>query len=602
MWDPIPNTPTIGARVIITSIDDPAILDRSDEQFTITDVADTITVIQPNGGETLYGDESFEIQWEWTGDITSVYIFYSTDSGANYDGAVVVGADCNGSYMWDPIPGIDTTQARIKIIDAENAATFDESDEDFTISYIIPGDGDLIWANRAGGTDEDYIRGITTFPDDSTVVTGAFEGSATFGPNEINETVLVSAGGKDIFVARYNPDGTLAWATRAGGTEDDQGYGITVLSYTPLVVTGYFKGTATFGEGETYETVLVSAGGLDIFVAKYNPNGFLTWAKRAGGTLTDVGCGITTRSDNTTVVTGYFNGKATFGEGEAFETDLVSGGESDIFVARYRDDSLLEWAKRAGGTDYAYGKKITTLSDDSTVVTGYFRGTATFGDGEANETILVSDGDDYDIVMARYNVTGTLVWAKRAGGAYQDTGQGLTTLSDSSIMLTGDFRNTATFGEGEANETILVSDGTTDIFVARYYPNGTLVWAKRAGGLMYSGGRGITALSDDSTVVTGHFHESATFGEGEANETFLVSYGLTDVFVARYNTDGTLAWAKHSGGTSMDCGYGITTLSDDSTVVTGYFKDTATFGGGEPNETFLISDGDYDIFVARFAP
>ena len=103
-------------------------------------------------------------------------------------------------------------------------------------------------------------------------------------------------------------------------------------------------------------------------------------------------------------------------------------------------------------------------------------------------------------------------------------------------------------------------------------------------------------------VVTGYFYGSATFGPSEPNQTVLTSAGGEDIFIARYNPDGTLAWAKRSGGVSSDYGWGITTLSDNSTVVTGVFYDSATFGPGEPNETILTSAGGLDIFIARFAP
>ncbi|MCX6645479.1 MAG: hypothetical protein NTY09_03850, partial [bacterium] len=70
----------------------------------------------------------------------------------------------------------------------------------------------------------------------------------------------------------------------------------------------------------------------------------------------------------------------------------------------------------------------------------------------------------------------------------------------------------------------------------------------------------------------------------------------------RYNPDGTLAWAKRAGGASGDdSGRGITALSDNSTVVTGGFHDSAKFGPGEPNETILESAGGRDIFIARFS-
>ncbi|HDS30859.1 MAG TPA: hypothetical protein ENN67_07455 [Firmicutes bacterium] len=142
------------------------------------------------------------------------------------------------------------------------------------------------------------------------------------------------------------------------------------------------------------------------------------------------------------------------------------------------------------------------------------------------------------------------------------------------------------------------------MFIARYNPDGTLAWAKRAGGeSWYDEGYGITALSDNSTVVTGRFRHSATFGPGEQNQTVLTSAGWEDIFIARYNTDGTLAWAKSAGGEPWyDRGYGITALSDNSTVVTGFFDASATFGPGEPNQTVLTSAGNWDIFIARFAP
>ncbi len=474
--------------------------------------------------------------------------------------------------------------------------------EDISVLPPVVGEGDLLWAIRAGGTGYDRGLGITTLSDDSTVVTGRFEDSATFGEGEANETVLVSDGDRDIFVARYNPDSTLAWAKRAGGVSWDQGLGITTLSDDSTVVTGAFSDSATFGEGEANETVLISDGIGDIFVARYNPDGTLAWAKRAGGMIDDIGHGITTLSDDSTVVTGYFHDSATFGEGEPNETVLVSYEGRDIYVARYNPDGTLAWAKRAGGTNNDYGYGITTLSDDSTVVTGRFSDPATFGEGEANETVLVSAGLR-DIFVARYNTDGTLAWAKCAGSMYDDHGYGITTLSDDSTVVTGSFNESATFGEGEANETVLVSYGGYDIFVARYNPDGTLAWANRAGGTTdYDRSKGITTLSDNSSVVTGHFSATATFGEGEPNETVLVSDGSYEIFVARYNPDGTLAWAKSAGGTYDDEGRGITTLSDDSTVVTGSFQGSATFGKGEPNETVLVGDGWYDIFVARFAP
>jgi len=370
-------------------------------------------------------------------------------------------------------------------------------------------------------------------------------------------------------------------------------------------VTGEFRESATFGSGEPNQTILTTAGEDDIFIARYNPNGTLAWAKRAGGTAGEGGFGITTLSDDSTIVAGGFSGSATFGPGETNQTILTSAEYDNIFVARYNPNGTLAWAKRAGGTGGFWGDNggygVTAFPDNSIVVTGTFGGSATFGPGESNQTILTSAGRS-DIFVARYNPDGTLSWAKRAGGEFVDKSCAITALSDNSTVVTGNFYASATFGLGESNQTILTCTGIYDIFIARYNPDGTLSWAKRAGGSCVCYSYGITTLSDDSTVVTGKFFESATFGLGEPKQTILTSSGEYDLFIARYNADGRLSWAKRAGGSVSVEGYGITMLSNDSTVVTGTFYASAIFGECEPNKTTLSAPEGLDIFIARFEP
>ncbi|MCX6645526.1 MAG: hypothetical protein NTY09_04090, partial [bacterium] len=305
--------------------------------------------------------------------------------------------------------------------------------------------------------------------------------------------------------------GNLIWAKNAGGSDIDRGSGITTLSDNSIVVTGQFRESAIFGRGEPNQTVLTSAGFRDIFVARYNPDGTLAWAKRAGGSITDYGWGITTLSDDSTVVTGWFaSNPIIFGEGEPNQTTLISEGLHDMFIARYNPDGTLAWVKNAGGPFHDGGNGITTLSDNSTVVTGSFRESAIFGKGEPNQTVLTSAGD-CDVFVARYNPDGNLAWVKGVGGIGTDRGLEITVLSDDSTVVAGHFNNSATFGEGEPNETLLTSVGDTDAFVARYNPDGSLVWviSVEGGGSGWIMGNGITALSDDSTVVAGGFEVSA---------------------------------------------------------------------------------------------
>ena len=80
----------------------------------------------------------------------------------------------------------------------------------------------------------------------------------------------------------------------------------------------------------------------------------------------------------------------------------------------------------------------------------------------------------------------------------------------------------------------------------------------------------------------------------------MASAGFLDVFVARYYSNGTLAWAKRAGGSDREYCYGLTRLPDDSIAACGYNFGSSTFGPGEPNQTVLASSDAGDVFIAHF--
>ena len=516
------------------------------------------------------------VEWDW--DDNGTY----DETGANID------------HTWAS-PG--TYLVQLRVTDDESQTDTLAAPLEINISSST-GSGNLVWAKSAGGASgNEYGYGITSLPNNSTIVSGWFEGSATFGAGEPNETVLSSGGFVDIFIAKYSPDGELAWAKRAGGGDDARAYGITRLSDDSTVITGWFEGVAVFGLGDPNQTVLFATGSREIFVARYNTDGTLEWAKRTIGSFgsDNYGQGITDFVDDSVVVTGWFEGNVTFGPGDPNQTILTSAGGIDMFVARYDEFGALVWAKSAGGAENDLSYAISKSGGVAVVVTGYYSGTATFGAGESGEDIITSEGNT-DMFIARFDVNGETAWASSAGGPSGDMGYAIT-VTDFSTVVTGSFMESATFGTG----TVLTSDGGSDTFIASYNVSGNLNWAKSVGAPYDDYGRGITTLYlDNSTVITGQFAGTATFGPGEPNQTVLTAAGW-DMFVARYDTDGTLVWAKYAEGASgTDEGWGITALQDNSTVVTGYFVGSDTFGPGEPNQTILTSAGNKDLFIARF--
>jgi len=324
-------------------------------------------------------------------------------------------------------------------------------------------------------------------------------------------------------------------------------------------------------------------------------------------------------SDNSIIATGVFANRAIFGQGEPNETKLTFHPYYwDIFIAKYNFDGTLAWAKRQGGTELEMSYGITARPDNSFAISGGF-GTqdvkpAIFGEGEGNQTTLYTVGGE-DIFIASYNFNGTLQWAGRAGSILGDAGHDVTPLSDYSVVMCGSYGNggdpseaPATFGEGQPNETILEHAGWDDIFIARYDPSGSLMWAKRGAGVSQEIAHDITTLSNDMFAITGEFWEDCTFDEGLPSEITIKPYPDTDpyysyddIFVAWFNPDGSIKCASTAGGKSYDCSYAITSLSDDSVVAAGDVEGDygGVFGEGKDNETWVYGQS-YVLFVARY--
>ncbi|MCX6410705.1 MAG: fibronectin type III domain-containing protein, partial [Actinobacteria bacterium] len=134
---------------------------------------------------------------------------------------------------------------------------------------------------------------------------------------------------------------------------------------------------------------------------------------------------------------------------------------------------------------------------------------------------------------------------------------------------------TATFGS-----TILSSDGTNAVFTAKMNADGTWAWATQAGGTGSGRGMGVSALPDGSSIVTGYFGGTATFGSTSlTNSANVCSYGSCATgFTAKMNADGTWAWATQAGGTGFGEGSGVSALPDGSSTATGFFSGLAIFG------------------------
>ncbi|WYL99987.1 MAG: DUF4347 domain-containing protein [Gloeotrichia echinulata CP02] len=154
-----------------------------------------------------------------------------------------------------------------------------------------------------------------------------------------------------------------------------------------------------------------------------------------------------------------------------------------------------------------------------------------------------------------------------------------------------------TIQQGEISSTLALESAVTQAYPALLADDVTYAWAKNLGGSSSDQGYGIAVDSGGNVYTTGYFVETADFdpGAGTAN---LTSAGSQDIFISKLNSDGSFAWAKKLGGSSLDQGQGIAVDSGGNVYTTGYFFGTADFdpGAGTAN---LTSAGINDIFISK---
>jgi type II secretory pathway pseudopilin PulG len=425
------------------------------------------------------------------------------------------------------------------------------------------------------------------------------QASQSFTPNNVynGASYSLSSGTLPTGVTLNPTNGALTgpadWGfntTSAGGTGWDLGNHVALTSDGGAIIAGDFQGTATFGS-----TTLTSSGSYDSFVAKVDSSGNYVWAMRAGVTGYGAISGVAITSDNGAIITGRFQGTATFDS-----TTLTSAGNNDVFVAKFDSSGSFVWAARAGGTssDMAYG--VDTTSDNGAIITGRFFGTASFG-----STTLTSSGFG-DIFIAKVNSSGNFMWATKAGGTDNDQGgNSVAATSDGGAIIAGKFVGTATFGSTTLTSADIRDNYDTpmgDGFVAKVDSSGNFVWVTKLVGTRTYYMSDVAATNDGGAIITGVFGGDMSFGSttlvsGDRIREYTYNDPVFDAFIAKVDSSGNFVWANSAGGGTRDVQqYGVTIASDGGAILTGYFNGTATFG----STTLTSSDiNNSDVFVAK---
>lgn len=422
------------------------------------------------------------------------------------------------------------------------------------------------------------------------------------------------------------------WVITLGNSDPDQGVKVTVDTSGDIIAIGDFKGTIFMGEVNNIgsQDIYLTTVEQGVYIAKYNKAGVIQWARAITSTvldgpvyarsvITDDLGKIYVVSDNN--VTGFIEINKYDADGvllntinlpvtpdqfigdikvDKYENIFICGGfqgtlnlgiftlespsQDSGFIAKLDSTLNFIWAKQLSNTTYSKAYEIAVLKEEYLYLTGTFETSIDFG-----EIQLTGVGNPDMFISKFYTGNGECLWASNFAYDSSTSFGGTSICIDPKghVLVTGSFDGTIK----AENQTLSSFPGTTDIFVIKLLSTGKFMWMKMCGGTSGDTAHDIESDSEENVYITGSYTSPAYFSPEEID-----SRGGTDIYLAKFNKDGTLVDIVTAGGMNNDSGADLVMDKEENIYITGYFEGEADFS---PYIVMSPPGGSLDAFLGK---
>jgi gliding motility-associated-like protein len=328
----------------------------------------------------------------------------------------------------------------------------------------------------------------------------------------------------------------------------------------------------------------------------YTQAPYWLWAKvPVGPNLFAAGVSVVTDASGNVYVSGFFDGPSiTFG---SCTLTAPSNGNEHLFLVKYDRNGNALWVKGASCT---YGNSGISLALDATGHL-YMAGSFSYSDITFGTTTLINAGSS-DLFLVKYDLNGNVIWAKSYGGNSSDGAMAVKTDPNGNVYLAGSFSSSSiSFGSISLANTNNNGMYSYDFYIVKFDANGNILWAKSGGG-SYSDAAYSMAVDDlGNAFIAGEFGSLfVTIGPFtllQQNNT--PGWATTDVFLAKYNSNGDVLWARRAGGYLSETEITVSAGNSGSVFLAGNFLGpeitfgTTTFTNNNPENN--------NLFLAKYA-
>lgn len=297
------------------------------------------------------------------------------------------------------------------------------------------------------------------------------------------------------------------------------------------------------------------------FLAKFTTTGELVWAKN----ITSAAPGyylyyeaLEIDASNNILMAGSFNQGNVLFDNALIHNSNNAATSYDYFVTRFNPDGNALWATSGGSPDRHDFARSLCISPADAFYVGTIY----------QDTGVVINGGQISIY--KYDNTNTVIWNEVINSA---TGVGfgaITTDREGDLYLTGSYSGTLEL------DSLVLDEEDRGCFVVKYNAMGDALWADASTTNAIDVSVFTTGISVDyagNVSISGAYVYS--FLTPVTTLTFdtitLTLQGNRDAFLVQYNSDGDVAKAMSIGGIYSDFGVGLSVLSNGTIYYTGSF-------------------------------
>lgn len=327
------------------------------------------------------------------------------------------------------------------------------------------------------------------------------------------------------------------WQRSLGGTKNDSSNEICQTYDGGFIILGHTLSNDIDVSG--------NHGNGDAWIAKVNPNGWLSWQNCIGGSNLDYGRSIKEVSDGNFILCG--NTFSSSINSNDFEQEAVNYG--DAWIAKINKTGGIIWKKILGGNNGDIFRSIIQTVDG---------GFAVLGNTSSSDGDIAFNNGGSDLWIVKLDETGEIEWQECLGGSGDEYGNSIHQTTDGGYLLCGQTDS----DDGDVSGTHDTYYG--DMWIVKLSSNGTIEWQKALGGSMEDSAYSGMQTSDGGYIVAG------MTGSDDGDVSGYHGYG--DVWILKLDQTGSIEWENALGGTDTEAALSVFQSADGGYVVAGSTK------------------------------